>query len=532
MGLLFAFAVVVGGELYRNNSIAGLASSPVTVLANIAFALGMFAVGALAALGFSALQKRLSEKPPRSVPSVLGSRKAAFCLFALAFLCWLPCLLAYWPGLLTYDFPTQMDFVFEGSWTTQQPPLHTLVWWLVVKLEGVCGLHAVTWYALLQMAFLACAFAYLLSYLAKRGVSLVLWVLAALFCTVNPVVALFAISPVKDTMLAGVLVFVLVLIAQLIGSPSAFAQSKARCCGLVVGLFACCLLRDNMLVAVGLFAVVSVVVMKGNRKTIALLCGIPLVAALVVIGPVYSAAGISSGGSAIASVPIQQVANVVSHHGDELSADEQAAIDAVLPFDRLQDSYVPRFADTTVRLFKARPSSVGSMRESIIDFLKVWAGFIPRYPLEMFDAFATLNVPYWYPFAQTPDPSSQRDYIETSVWKTSDYYTVEPDSKLPALREAYEAVASYAPFNNPLLGLVFSPSSAWWYIVFATYLLYASGARRNVLLVMLPLLFWLSFLVGPVSNMRYMFPIFCLYPLLVCAALQPAFVIAQDRKSS
>ena len=527
MGILFAFAVVVGGELYRNNSIAGLASSPAVALGNIALALGACALGAAVALGVSALQKRLSDKPPRCVPEVLGTRKAALSLGAIAFLCWLPCLLAYWPGLLTYDFPTQMDFVFEGSWTTQQPPLHTLMWWFVMKLEGVCGLHAVTWYALLQMAFLASAFAYLLSFLAKRGISLVLWVVAVLFCTVNPVVALFAISPVKDTMLAGVLVYVLVLIAQLVGSPHAFAQSKARCCGLVVGLLFCCLLRDNMLVAVGLFAVVGIIVMKGNRKTVALLCGIPLVGALVVVGPVYSAMDISSGGSAIASVPIQQVANVVCHHGDELSADEKAAIDAVLPFDRLQDSYVPRFADTTVRLFKARPSEVGGMRASIIAFLKVWAGFIPQYPLEMFDAFAALNVPYWYPFAQTPDPSSQRDYIETSVWKTSDYYSVDPDSKLPALHGAYEAVASYAPFNNPLLGLVFSPSSAWWYIVMATYLLYTCGTRRKVLLVMLPLLFWLSFLIGPVSNMRYMFPIFCLYPLLVCTALQPSRVIAE-----
>jgi len=30
-----------------------------------------------------------------------------------------------------------------------------------------------------------------------------------------------------------------------------------------------------------------------------------------------------------------------------------------------------------------------------------------------------------------------------------------------------------------------------------------------------------------VSNMRYMFPIFCLYPLLVCTALQPSRVIAE-----
>jgi len=98
---------------------------------------------------------------------------------------------------------------------------------------------------------------------------------------------------------------------------------------------------------------------------------------------------------------------------------------------------------------------------------------------------------------------------------------VEPASLLPGLRDAYERVADYSALDNPVAGIVFSPSSALWVIVMATYLLYASGSRRRALLVMLPLLFWLSFLIGPVSNMRYMFPLFCLYPLLVAAALQP-----------
>ena len=66
----------------------------------------------------------------------------------------------------------------------------------------------------------------------------------------------------------------------------------------------------------------------------------------------------------------------------------------------------------------------------------------------------------------------------------------------------------------------------------AFFLLYNSGSRRNALLATLPLLFWLSFLIGPVSNMRYMFPLFCLYPLLTCAALQPGLVFSKAVKRS
>ena len=521
VGALFAFAVVVGGELYRTNSIAGLAGSPLAVLANLGLAIVAAVAAAAVALLLFMLQRRLAEKPPRCAPAVLGTRKAAAVAAIVLFACWLPCLLAYWPGLLTYDIPTQTDFVFNGHWTTQQPPLHTLIWAAFLKLEGVCGLHAITWYSLGQMAFLAVAFANLLTFIARRKACLVLWVVAAVFCSLNPVIALFAITPVKDTLLGGCLLLVMMGLASLIANARAFAESKLRCAGLVVGLLACCLFRENMLVAVGVFAVVAIAVLKEGRTTVAVLCCAPLVAAAVVIGPVYSAAGITAGSSAIASVPIQQVANVVRNHADELGEDDLNTIKAVLPVKKLAESYNPRFADSVVRLFKGRHEDLGGMRESIVAFMGLWAGFIVRYPIDMVDAFAALNVPYWYPFTHTPDPFSQRDYIETSVWKASENYAVQPASLLPALRDAYERVADYSALDNPACGLVFSPSSALWLIVLSLYLLFCSGRRRNALLVALPLLFWLSFLIGPVSNMRYMFPLFCLYPLLVACALQP-----------
>lgn len=526
IGVLFAFAVVVGGALYRDNTLAGLAAGPAVAAVNVALAVTAGIAAAALALAALVLQKRLETRPPRAAPAVFCTGKATVATGVVLFLCWLPCLLAYWPGLLTYDIPTQTDFVFQGSWTTQQPPLHTLIWAAFLRLEGFCGLHAITWYSVGQMAFLATALARLLAFLAHRGTSIVIWAVAAAFYALNPVIALFAITPVKDTVLAGVLVLVLVGLAQFIGDPKGFLGSRARCAWLAAGLLACCLLRDNMLVAVAAFAIVALIIMRDSRKGVALLCGIPFAAALVVIGPVYSLAGITPGSSAIASVPIQQVANVVIHHDGELGEDDLAIVEAVLPVDKLADRYNPRFADSTVRLFKGRHSDLDGMRQDILAFMGLWASFIVRYPLDMIDAFAALNVPYWYPFAHTPDPYSQRDYIETSVWKESDYYSVDPASLLPALRSAYEHVADYSALDNPAAGIVFSPSSAVWLIAMATFLLYNSHSRRNILLVMLPLLFWLSFLIGPVSNMRYMFPLFCLYPLLVAAALQPHCVFA------
>ena len=61
-------------------------------------------------------------------------------------------------------------------------------------------------------------------------------------------------------------------------------------------------------------------------------------------------------------------------------------------------------------------------------------------------------------------------------------------------------------------------------LIVSCFLLYSSAfppRKRCALVVLLPLLFWASFLIGPVSNMRYVFPLFSLYPILLCTALLP-----------
>ena len=529
IGVLFAFAVVVGGELYRENSLSGLVSSPMHVLGQLALAL----VAGLAAAAFTCAcivaQRRLSQRGAKPAWAFFTTWRGALVVWVVMFALWLPCLFAYWPGSFAYDIPTQTDYIASGHWTTQQPPLHTLIWAVLLNLEGFLSLRAITWYALFQMAFLSAAFACVLTFLARRGTSRVLWTCALVFFALNPVMALFSITPVKDVLLAGALCLLSIGVVQLVSDPDAFFGSKARCAGFGACLVMCCLLRTNMLVAVVLFAIAFIAVCRKRRLATAVLLGAPLLVTLAIVGPGYSAAGITAGSSAIASVPFQQVVNVVRNHEAELSEEELAIVDAVIPVDTAIERYNPRFADSVVRLFKGKTTGVSAMRDEIADFAQLWISFIGRYPLDCFDAFLSLNVPYWYPFASTPDPYSQRAYIETEVWKATDNYEIELDSLAPALHSVYERVADYSALNNPVCGLLFSPSSVIWVLLVCTGMLYCSGSRRRALLCLLPLVFWLSFMIGPVSNMRYVFPLFSLYPLLMCAALQPTSIFSKGR---
>ena len=533
-GIAFAFAIVVGGEIYRSNSVAGLFRTPVEALGWCALFVVVALVTAAVLLALTNVPEALERRNVKPAPAFFGTGGGMALMWVVLFAAWIPCLLAYWPGPFSYDIPTQTNYIFTGHWTTQQPPLHTLLWSLFLNLEGFLSLKAITWFALGQMAFLSGAFAYVLKFLASRKTSRVLFAIACVFFVLNPVVALISITPVKDSLLAGVLALLSVSVMRLSTDPAGFLKRKPACIGFGVCVLVCCLLRSNMMVAMVVFAIIVLVAFKDIRKRMAVLMGAPLLVAVLIMGPGYSIAHISPGSSAIASLPFQQVVNVVRNHASELRAEEVATVESILPLDEAVQDYNPRFADSVVRLFKGKSSGASSLANELIAVGKLWIAWGVRYPGDYVDSFLALNVPYWYPFAHTPDPYSERAYIETDIWRESEYYPVTLDSKAPALYDAYERVADFSALSNPVTRLVFSPSSVIWVVLISFVMLYNSERRRNALVCVLPLLFWASFMIGPVSNMRYVFPLFCLYPLLICAALQPyaLFAPADSEKSA
>ena len=522
-GVIVAIICVCGAYVYRTNSLFG-ASASVLALGLVEFVCVAAVVAVLAALFFAALP-RLSAA---GAAFPLSPRTTFIALCLALFAVWLLCLRAYWPGLLTYDIPTQIDMVFSGSWSTQQPPLHTLILAFFFQLEGLAGLHSITWYTFFQMLCLAAALAYLVSFMVARGAKTWFVVLVLVFLLLNPVLALFAITPTKDVFLGVCLIPLMLELVQLVESPNTFFASPAPPARLALWLVLSCLFRSNIAIVAFIFAGLACIVLRRYWKQVALLFGASLLCVVLVAMPGYRLLGIGAGGSAAASVPVQQVARVLVNHVDELPANELAVIEDVLPVEEAIKEYNPRFADKVVRLFKGRKVGLAPMMQKVVEAGKVWAAWGVRYPADYMDAFICLNVPYWYPFAQTPDPYSERAYIETQRWKESDYYTVELPNPQAPLYGFYEKVADYSAFAGTPLAAVFSPAMPFFYLALALCALLAQRERpRRALALAFLLVFWLSFVFGPVSNMRYMLPLFALYPLLGAFILQAQAVFGE-----
>ena len=138
-----------------------------------------------------------------------------------------------------------------------------------------------------------------------------------------------------------------------------------------------------------------------------------------------------------------------------------------------------------------------------------------KYPVNYVSAFLSLNLNYWYIDANTLDSYTKKGYLEDYFYQ-NEYYTTKRESKLPWLYKIYHKVATFKLFEKvPLVEELFSVTTIFWFLMVTIFaLLY----RRQYKLIVsiIPLFFlWLTHMAGPISSFRYMFVLYCSYPIFM-----------------
>lgn len=435
-----------------------------------------------------------------------------FILWAFMFLMWIPCYLAYYPGIFEYDMFIQ-TYQAGGVLpiTLHHPYLHTLYWKLCLQAGTNMGIEPITLYSMTQMLLFSAILARIIHLFMKKDIRDWLIIVMICFFALNPVIAIFSMIPTKDVLFSAFFLTAVFEIYRFVSDSMEYCRKKTNYIWLALSVLLSCLFRNNALYVFLLCIPFFVVIFRKQWKSMLILFVAPVVAFLFLNGVVFPGMGVEGGDSKeMLSIPLQQIALVAVTHDDELSDETKSEISRYIPYDELAENYNPRFADPVKGLFRT-----DQFDEEKVGFIKVWFSLFFEYPKDYISAFLSLNLPYWYPDAATLDPYSQRAYIETGITET-DVYTFERDSKIPWLLDLYEQVADYSAFaNKPVVANLFSIATPFWILLICS-VIFLAQERKNMALVLLPGLFlWLTFIAGPVSNFRYILPLFMQYPLLL-----------------
>lgn len=504
----YAAAMVLGREMWTARTVSGL----LTVGGFFRALLCGLAVEMLIRQVIQWTFAQIGKRQPSPLPHDRSADLRRFLAFwGIILLAWMPCYLAYYPGINAYDLEAQTRQVLGiEPWTTQHPPLHTAMWALCIWIGDLVNVTGYAIYGLGQMMILSAAMAAAAARLWKRGYVRPAVYGAVAFFALNPAIAIMSFNPTKDIVFAAVFLVYLTFLPELLEEGT--KTKTVLGLGFLTAL--CCLLRNNAIYSMGLTLIVLLLLFKKAWKRVLIchLCG--LLAAGAVMWGAYPLLGIGPGNKKEAmSVPMQQIARILLEKREELGQETLEEIAEYYDPDQTVQMYNPRLSEPV----KDYCFSEEALRENMGGFLRLWGKLVVRYPGIAVDAFLDLHLPYWYPEAETIDAFSQRSYIETiqRCW----IYGLVPKNLLPGLHAWYESVADFSLLRRvPVLNTVFSIQLPLWLLLFCFCLAGYRKRLRQAAGVIPAFFYWLFFLLAPGSNFRYIFPLMTAYPLLLCHA--------------
>lgn len=441
---------------------------------------------------------------------------------------WLPAYLAYYPAICSYDFTIQLGQIVSGAYNAHHPLLHTLLikWFMALgnTLFGDVN-GGIALFALLQMILLAAVLSGGIRMLASAGVKWYFRLLLLLYSMFFPIHWYMSITLAKDTIFTIFVGGFFLFYAALLQKRSNRLNPGGWDIGFLITILGMVLFRNNgryALMVLLFVQLLTIVWGKQYRKFYVRIFCVTLLGVLLGSGAlqlIFQKTGAVQGDAReMLSVPIQQISRVMVYHENELSDKDKALINEFILYEAYRN-YRPEIADPV------KGNTVSwVVRYRAKDFLDTYLGLFGQFPEDYFNAALALDAGYLWMGDISHASINQKfsedrglGYIQTR-WLTDELLErgLYQDSKCPWLKRQLEYFAdTNAYLSIPVLKYLFVPGTYLW-----AYLLLAGGLlikRRFVLL--LPMAFVLGYyvtlLLGPAVQMRYLYPLMIAFPFLM-----------------
>lgn len=529
---ILIFSELIGFRLWAAEEISGpeITSLYVILSVGISTALGMLFLRFMPDVLFK--KSLYSEKGQNSDSRIGGACTARqiFLLWAVLFACYIPCLLAFYPGLYNNDMVWQWGMYVSGNYNAHHPLIHTFLTGSLFELgKKVFGSYnaGLLIHSVLQLLIVSGSAAFALKYLIKTGASRRIFMAVLLFYALYPYIPVTGISTTKDTVFGALFLILFVMLCEMV-------QNRKFCSGMKLAAFFVLLVLSGLFrnnAVYGYLIVTFVLALWALRLRfchrdgsfegkLALLLGVGIIIieiGLMLLSGVFQAE--KGKINEMLSVPSQQLARTFVNHGSEWTEEEREQLFAYIPEENLQN-YVYYISDPV----KNNLNDV-LVKEKTKDFVKLWVKFGIRYPGEYVKAFLNNTFGIWY---LTGDTGSNIPFEYNPFFDSEHVFTEK--SFMPGLKNAYKWF-NYRNYEKylPIVSMVFYTPFFNWIVLFCGF---AAVGKRQKRLLLLPL-FLLSYIftiaLGPCVAVRYLFNIILCAPMLLAVTVGARTKIEEER---
>lgn len=451
-------------------------------------------------------------------PNLEWSKKKNIILWTgaavLLFACWIPCFLAGYPGFYNYDAFSQVPQALyeEVQYSAHHPLIHTLIMGKIIAFgyhHGTDLNDGIALHSVLQMAFCAMMFSYMICYVRKKTGRLLFSAVSFCYYAFFPPIPMFAMSTTKDTVFSVLLLFAVTDSYEMCRDLPAFFASKRKMAKFIILSLLMCLFRKN-----GIYAVVCTVpfvlllCQKYRKHIVLLFTAITVIYAVVNKGLAWVLDAQPGSAAEMFSVPMQQIARVYNDYGeDAFEGGEMSMIyESISGEDLLR--YDPFLSDRVKNHLNFQV-----IQDNKMDYVQLWAKKGIQYPGTYLKAFLENTYQAWYPGTSI--------YRKTTITQTS-YFDMEMcpggyrDSKMPRLLEYYDKIATGFYYQKfPFIRLLFSIGAMFWVALFTLCFAIYRKNRQLTVAMLLVLFYCMTVLLGPTSLVRYYLVLFYGFPVYI-----------------
>ena len=465
---------------------------------------------------------------------------------------WLPCYLAYFPAIYSYDGEPQLIQYTQHAFNNHHPIAHTLFIGACYDIGRFfqknlhCPLDGMAIYAFLQMVLLSGAFACGFAFLIRRNAPKRMLIGTLLWCIIFPVHPLMAISTTKDTFFTAFILMDFFLLVQVMENGEKFGKKEMiRLCIVNLGLM---LFRKNgVYIQIILLVILLITVLccflpciKLHRKV----CGfsrenhveawVKLAAVTFLSICLFFAVEQSlvyltdaePGESAEAlSIPLQQLARTYKSNGEQMKEEDLELLTAYLP-KKGMENYRPYISDGVKMYFNN-----DLFRENPTGFIRIYLRLGLKYPGSYLTAPLYQTMGDWF----LTDIShclvyqdwwrDRTGYLITDATPVFAGDFVKKENLLPVVRNAYEAIATDCVHQRFLPAkILFAPALYCFLTLFAGLAFLKRKRYRQLIPWAAVMIYLLTVAAGPCVLIRYIYPFMALMPFL-------AFQVLRDEKA-
>lgn len=443
---------------------------------------------------------------------------------------WIPCFIAYFPGIYSYDGEPQLLQYTSGNFDNHHPVFHTLILggcydlgqWLQAKGIMIDG---IAFYSIIQMAVLGFALASVVMLLTRRGAGRVIqWITMAMFC-LFPATPIIAISTTKDTLFTAVFVMVVVKCLEMLETKILTKKIAIEICVYAV---LCMLFRRNasyvallmLLVLAIVYLVNAIRYKKWTWNTLTgciAICFVSILLFNIAEKSIMAATSAIQGESAEAlSVPLMQMARAYKSNQEDATVKYgEELYEYISPLGL--SNYRPLISDGVKQGFNNE-----LFGKEKTDFVKIYLKMFKSYPGSYIQAFLYMTKGDWQLMDNTHCEvykdwwRNRTGYLITDATEVFALGFVKKSNLLPVVRDAYESIVTECDYRSFVpLQIIFAPAT-YVFVVLIGGIVLIMGKKRDRFMVWLIVgLYLLTIIAGPCVLVRYIFPLMMLSPVIV-----------------